>query len=446
MNLILRMPKKALFVMFFLFAFLSINVILFIYNMASIPDIILYFLTFLSVYVQVFFLVTFLDNRKKIITRNGCNKLSKYPKVTILVPAWNEEKTIYKTIRSILDLNYPKDKIKIFLINDGSTDKTWNVISKFTKFPNVSVFNKENGGKYTALNLGLEHVETDFLGCLDADSVVDRDSLVRIMSYFEKDPTVMAVAPSIIAVNSKNFIQKAQEAEYFLAVYMKKMLGFLGAIHVTPGPFTIFRKKVFDDLGPYKHAHNTEDMEIAYRMQKNNYKIEQCNDAYVYTNTPISVVKLYRQRVRWIYGSINNTIDYRGLIFKKKYGNFSFFTLPMIIISFVAVCYILGKIAYNFIDFLFSKITQFEVIGFHLSNKMNFFDPFFINTQSLFFISLILYALVLFSIILGRKMANDKNNYILGIFYYFIIFTIIGPFWLFKATYNTIFSRKPAWR
>lgn len=414
--------------------------------MTSISNVVFYVLTFLSVYVQVFFLVTFIENRKKIITRNGPIKLSKYPKVTVIVPCWNEEKTIYKTVCSLLNLNYPKEKIKIFLIDDGSTDGTWNAILKFAKHSNIKIFHKENGGKYTALNLGLESVETDYLGCLDADSIADPESLIRIMSCFEKDPNIMAVAPSIVAINSNSFIQKAQEAEYFLAVYIKKMLGFLGAIHVTPGPLTIFRKKVFNDLGPYRHAHNTEDMEIAYRMQKNHYKIEQCNDAYIYTNTPATVVKLYKQRLRWIYGSINNTIDYRKLILRKKYGNFSLFTLPMIIISIIAVGYIIGKIFYSFGSFLSSKITQFQVVGFHFPSKINFFDPFFINTQSIFFVSIVLYILILFSIIFGRRMTKDRSHFSLGIVYYLIVFTIIGPLWLLKAMYNTLISRKPAWR
>src|SRR3989344_4837903 len=175
--------------------------------MALISTTIFYILTFLSVYIQVFFLITFLENRKKLIIRNGTVKLAKYPEVTIIVPCWDEEKTIYKTVRSLLDLNYPKDKLKIFLIDDGSTDGTWNTILKFSKYPNIRIFHKENGGKYTALNLGLSNIETDFLGCLDADSVADKESLVRLMSYFEKDPGVMAVSPSIMAFYSKNIVQ-----------------------------------------------------------------------------------------------------------------------------------------------------------------------------------------------------------------------------------------------
>src|SRR3990167_93968 len=121
---------------------------------------------------------------------------------------------------------------------------------------------------------------------MDADSFADREALIRIMSYFQNDKDAMAVAPSVVVHNPKNFIQNAQNAEYNMSTYLKKMLGFLGAINVTPGPLTIFRKKVFDNLGPYRHGHNTEDMEIAYRMQTNHYKIIHCNDAYVYTNIP----------------------------------------------------------------------------------------------------------------------------------------------------------------
>jgi len=414
--------------------------------MTSIADIIFYIFIFLSVYVQVFFFVTFLENRKKIFIRDGKIKLNSYPAVTIVVPCFNEEKTVYQTVLSLLNFNYPKDKVKIFLIDDGSTDGTWKILNKFADNPNIKVFHKENGGKYTALNLALTQTETDFFGGLDADSVADPEALIRIMSYFEKDPNTMAVAPSVIVHNPKNFIQHAQKAEYHMGVYLKKMLGFLGAINVTPGPLTIFRKKVFNDLGPYRHGHNTEDMEIAYRMQKNYYKIEHCNDAYVYTNTPPTVRKLYRQRVRWIYGFINNTIDYRNVLFKKKYGNFATFTLPMGVISILSVSYLFSQIVYNSGNFLYSKIMQFKTIGFSLNIKNSILDPFFINTQSLIFLMIVIYFLIIFAIIFGRKMTEEKTFFSLNTLYFFPVFSIIAPFWLLKGVYNTILSKRPAWR
>lgn len=397
-------------------------------------------------YVQLFFLITFFENRKKITIRKEAIKLNTYPDVTIIVPCFNEEKTVGQTVDSLLNLNYPKDKMQIFLVDDGSTDSTWKIIQRFIQYPNIKVFHKENGGKYTALNLGLGHVETPYLGCLDADSMADKEALIRIMSYFEKDSTAMAVAPAVIVHNPKNIIENAQKVEYAMGVYFKKMLGFLGAINVTPGPFTIFKKKVFDDLGSYRYAHNTEDMEIAYRMQKNHYKIENCNDAYIYTNAPRTLKKLYKQRLRWIYGFINNTIDYRNILFRKKYGNFSTFTVPAGIVSIFSVSYLFGRIIYNFGNFLYFKIVQFKALGFHFVVQASSFDLFFINTQSLVFIILTMYSLVIFSMMLGHRMTEGKWGLSLNMIYFFSIFSIIAPFWLMKAIYNTILSKKPSWR
>ncbi len=414
--------------------------------MASISSSIYYILTFLSVYVQVFFLVTFFENRESILTRKGSIKLTKYPAVTIIVPCWNEEQTIYKTVRSLLDLNYPQEKVKIFLVDDGSTDGTWAAIEKFKKYPNIQVFKKENGGKFTALNLGLAHVETEFLGCLDADSVAHSESLIRIMSYFEEDKTAMAVSPSIVVTKPTNIIQNAQRFEYYMGVFNKKMLAFMGAIHVTPGPLTIFRKKVFNDLGPYRHAHNTEDMEIAYRMQKNYYPIAHCHDAYVYTNTPTTVRKLYKQRLRWIYGFINNTIDYRNLVLKKKYGNFSLFTLPAGIMTVFAVSFLFGRTVYAIYKFFALKVMEFQTVGFHYAVSGMHFDSFFINIPSVFWVTLFIYCSVTLSIVIGRKMAEGTWAVSLDMLYFFFVFAIVAPFWLLTAVYDTLFSRSPSWR
>jgi cellulose synthase/poly-beta-1,6-N-acetylglucosamine synthase-like glycosyltransferase len=187
-------------------------------------------------------------------------------------------------------------------------------------------------------------------------------------------------------------------------------------------------------------------MEIAYRMQKNRYKIEHCSDAYVYTNTPSTVKKLYKQRLRWIYGFINNTIDYKSVLFKKKYGNFAVFTLPMGTISIVSVSYLFGKIVYNFFNFIYTKLVQFKLIGFSFKSSSFTFDPFFINTQSFIFLIILVYCLVIFAILFGSKMTKDKKIFSLNTLYFFPVFGFIAPFWLLKAVFNTIINRKPSWR
>ncbi len=414
--------------------------------MATISNLIFQILVFFSVYVQVFLFVTFLENKKKIIRREGPITLKNYPSVTVIVPCWNEERTIAKTVESLHLINYPKDKLKILLVDDGSTDGTWEIMQRFSNHPNVQIFRKKNGGKYTALNLGLANTKTEFLACLDADSIAGVESLVRLMSYFENDPTTMAVAPSVIVNNPRNIIESAQKCEYYMSVYIKKMLGFMGAIHVTPGPLTVFRKKVFDDLGSYRHAHNTEDMEIAYRMQKNHYKIEQCNDAYVYTNTPKTARALYKQRSRWIYGFINNTIDYRHILFNRKYGNFSTFTVPAAIFSILSVAYLLSRIIYNFSNFIYHKFIVLKINGVGGLIPSHHLDLFFVNTQSLFFVIIFIYTFVFMSITVGRRMAEGKWSISLDTVYFFSVFGLIAPFWLLKAVYNTITARAPSWR
>lgn len=414
--------------------------------MADFSSYFFYVLVFLSMYVQVFFLVTLFENRKKIIIRSGAIELDHYPAVTIVVPGWNEEKTIGKTVESILALNYPKDKLKLILVDDGSTDGTWEAMSKFSSLPNIRLFRKENGGKYTALNLALEHTDTDFFGCLDADSFVDREALVRIMSYFAKDALAMAVVPSVIVHEPKNFIQTAQKAEYNMGVYSKKILGFLGAINVTPGPFTIFRKKVFDDLGPYKHAHNTEDMEIAYRMQRHGYKIDHCNDAFVHTNTPTTLRKLYRQRLRWNYGFLNNTIDYRDLIFKGKYGNFALFTLPVGLLSILSICVLFGRILWNIGDFLYQKFLVYQTVGFEYPAHAFNFDFFFINTQAYMLLNIMIYSSVVFAILFGSRMVENKWRMSKEVLYFLPVFSLIAPFWFLKALWNTILNKTPMWK
>ena len=392
----------------------------------------------------MFFLVTFLQKRKQIVYSPDDLKLDNYPTVTIMVPCYNEEKTLEKTIKSLLSLDYPREKLKIFIIDDGSRDNTWNLMQQYNNNPNIRIFHKENGGKHTALNLGLKNLESEFVGCLDADSFVHPQALKRIMKTFESNDKIMAVAPSILVFNPKNIIQTVQRVEYEMANYVKKMLGFIGGIHVTPGPFSIFRKKVFDELGPYRKAHNTEDQEIGLRMQEHWYKIDACPDAYVYTNSPDSIMKLHRQRIRWIYGFIRNLIDYRRLLFKKKYGAVGLLTLPSGIVSIIGVIFLFLTITYNFFKFIIDKIIQLYTVGLNFNHIFSF-DWFFFDTKIALFLSIVLYILVIVSVMIGRNMTREKRTFSFTIIYFIIIYAVVAPFWMLIAIYNAIRSKESSW-
>lgn len=411
-----------------------------------IQEIIFFAFSFLSIYVQIFLLLTFIERRKEIKYRVGKDiNLVEYPSVTVIVPCWNEEKTIGGTIESLLNLDYPKDKVKVFLVDDGSTDNTWSVMQNYVNNPQISIFQKENGGKHTAMNLGIEKTTTDYLGCLDADSFVDPQALKRIMTYFE-EKEVMAVSPAVIVTNPKNIIQKIQKIEYHWGVYIKKMLGLNNAIHVTPGPFSIFRTEIFAKIGNFRKAHNTEDMEIAYRMQANKMRIEHANDAFVYTVTPDNVKKLYKQRLRWIYGFIHNTFDYRRLLFKKEFGNFSYFTLPSGVISIASVVFIFFFATYNLVNFIIKQVIKISTVGISAPSISRAIDPFFFDVRAINIVVIVLYSMIIFAIIIGSKMAEGKPKFSINYLWFFVIYSVIAPVWLMKAIYNTIFAKKTSWR
>lgn len=413
--------------------------------MDNLREIVFYFFTFISLYVQVFFLVVFLQKRKDLLVRTEEIVLPDYPEVTITIPAYNESRNIEKTVTSLLELNYPKEKLFINIVDDGSTDDTWQVMQQYKDIPNIKLFTKPNGGKYTANNLGLENSHTQFVGCLDADSMVHPESLSRIMTYFfQKD--VMAVAPTIVTYKPKTIVQKAQSVEYEFSIFVKKMLAFVDAIHVTPGPFSIFRKEVFEKLGPYRHAHNTEDQEIALRMKQNHMRIEHAPDAFVYTIGPPTVRGLYKQRMRWIYGFIKNSIDYRHLLFRKKYGNIGFITLPSGIVSVISVIFIFAFMLYNVVNFIYEKAIVYSTVGFSWSVTAPKLDWFYVPTGAIMLLTLLVYVAVFNSLFIGQRIQHGKTKLSINIVLFFFVYSIVAPFWLMKAIYNALRSYEASWQ
>lgn len=405
-----------------------------------------YGIIFLAVYVQIFILITFFERRKELKEQTSDNrpKVTDFPSVTIIMPCWNESKTIHGTVESLLALEYPNDKLFIIIVDDGSTDTTWEEMQVYKEHPQIKIFHTENGGKHVAVNFGIDHCSTDLIGCLDADSFVAPHALVDMVRIFNARPDVMAVAPTLIVHSPKNIMQWVQKVEYNMSVYLKKMQAFLNAIHVTPGPFSIFRKEVFEKIGKFKKAHGTEDQEIAYRMQENYMRIEHCPTAYVYTVTPDTVKKLYIQRLRWIYGFIQNTVDYRRLILNPKYGNFSLFTVPAGAISIVAVVYLFSATVYNIVLYIVETITRWSVVGIAGTLPTFQFDWLYINTKALGMITILLYSLVLVSMIIGSRIAKQKLSW--HIISYMLVYSVLAPLWLVRAVWNSITSKQPKWR
>jgi cellulose synthase/poly-beta-1,6-N-acetylglucosamine synthase-like glycosyltransferase len=425
---------------------------------------------FCGLYFQIFLLVTFFNGEKKEkmkkIKAKAAINVSLLPTVSIIVPCFNEARTLEKTVMSILGLDYPKDKLSILIVDDGSTDDTYtvarNVATRLAKsFKNINVISQENGGKFTALNFGIRHSTADFVSCLDADSTVDSQALIRMIPYF-KDEKVMAVTPAMRAITSDmvnggkpTILQQIQRAEYNIGIFNKKVYGMINAIHVTPGPFSVFRRTVFEKIGYFRHAHNTEDMEIAFRIQSKGYRIANCYNAFVYTITPATLNKLYRQRTRWTCGFIKNLIDYRQCLFNKKYGNMGMLTMPFAVLGIGFVFYFAGQFIYHIGVFVYNTYDRIATVGFispHFSftsltgNFSNAFHNLYFSLGMSTVLAVILFIITLYIIFRSKKMAEGSMKPSMDIFYFVFLYSFIAPIWIGKSVYNVVFSRKTPWR
>jgi len=392
-------------------------------------------------------LITYFEFRDK-EQKETCPKSDigqkKIPSVSVIVPVWNEETTVLKTIFSLLKLNYPKEKLSIFIVDDGSTDKTWNVIQRFARNKQIKLLRKENGGKYTALNYALSFVDTELVGCLDADSFVHPEALKRIVAKFEEDIEIMAVTPSIKIFEPHGLLGLMQKAEYMFGIFLRKVFCDLNAIYITPGPFSIFKKSVFERIGGYRHAHNTEDMEIAMRMQKNNMKIGNAHNAFIYTIAPTALRALIKQRLRWVYGFIKNAIDYRDMFFRPQYGHLGMVILPAAGFSVFSTMYFFGSTVWSWISSLAKSIEQIYTVGFSWQGFN--FDFFYVNTDMVVFVSVIAVLGTILIIATSRGLAEEKNKFGLDSVFFLLFYAALAPLWMTRAIYNVIFVKETKWR
>jgi cellulose synthase/poly-beta-1,6-N-acetylglucosamine synthase-like glycosyltransferase len=402
----------------------------------------LYTSLFITLYFQIFLLLTYFGwSRKE--NYPGFTE-SELPSVSIMVPCFNEEATVVKTVESLLDLRYPKEKLFIVVIDDGSTDTTWSVVQKFANNPQVQLYQKQNeGSKYAALNYGLDRIHTEIVGCLDADSRVDRDALQYSIVPFS-DPEIMAVAPSMIIDQPKTIWQYMQKPEYELGVYLRRVLSKLNALFVTPGPFSIFRRSVFSTIGYYKEAHHTEDLEIALRMQLHGMRIVHVSESLVYTHGPSTWNALLKQRIRWTYGGMKNMMsDYRFMLFSKKFGNLGAMILPLSLVTITIAMISFPLMIWGLLQVVYTKFTELSVTGSVFATPT--FDWFFISAQAYGFLMILLLGISGLLIYISRRSLLRSRLLSFDLLTFFI-YPFFAAWWTIRSTYSFIRSKKPTWR
>ena len=280
---------------------------------------------FLSTYFVIVFMLALFYNRKKLYDSPEFGKKDQLPKVSIIVPAYNEEESIADCIESLKGIDYPKDLYEAIIVNDGSIDKTADIVRKRISKSFILVDNGKNKGKAESLNQGISMAKGAYIACMDADTIVPGDILRKTLPYF-KDGKVGSVTVSVEVRFAKNFLQKIIRLEYILGLSLfLKIFSLFNCVHVTPGPFSVYRKSLLDKIGYFDPSNITEDLEIAYRIHKSGCKIANCMSPAVHTVTPHDIKGLYRQRRRWYSGALLTLWQHRDVLIKNKTGLFGYF-------------------------------------------------------------------------------------------------------------------------
>jgi cellulose synthase/poly-beta-1,6-N-acetylglucosamine synthase-like glycosyltransferase len=384
----------------------------------NILDAFYFIFSLIAIYLSVVWIIIFIQNRKTLFKQP---RLRNFPSVTFLVPAYNEEKHIESCLKSLVNLDYPKDKLKIIVVNDGSTDKTADIAKKFKGV--TVVYKKNEGSKAAAMNYGMKFVDTELVACMDADSFASKDYLKKVIGHF-KDDKVGAVTSAVKIKRVTNIVSKIQWVEYLMSVIFRKLFSILNCQFVVPGPGGIYRTNVLKKVGSFETNNLTEDMEMALRLQVNGYKIENCLDAYVYTECPNDFKTLFKQRMRWYRGYLENFKKYFYVFLNPEYGNFGVFFLPATIvwICFVTALFLIQSA--NFIYDSYNSLVMWSLInyGFVMPNfYFNIFkiDSIFLALTISFFIGLLLSWI-------GIKTGGTEK--IKGRKFSYLIYMIIYPF------------------
>ena len=401
---------------------------------------------FLGLYFEVFMLLTFLSTPARERRRRPAT--DKAPKVAIIVPCWNEESTLDGTVKSLLALEYPRESLRIILVNDGSTDNTRALMDSYNGNPQITVVHKENGGKHSAINLGIEIAhDSEFVSCLDADSFVAPDALREMMSAFE-DPHVAASTPAMSVFEPKTILEQMQNAEYIFGIALRHALSAVNGIYVTPGPFSVYRRSVIEKIGGFRHAHQAEDMEMALRMQREGYEIENSPRARVYTKVPKTVHKLIKQRTRWTTGFLRNVMtDYRDLVGNPKYGVLGIVVLPLGFVAVIggvslfllALAQLIKQVVHTY------TITSGVPLLYILTPRFSI-EWFYAPLTFVTVISIVVSVISVGFMYVGRKVSNTQTELTMSIVGYALLYGLIAPFWLMRALFDVATGTRRAWR
>lgn len=249
------------------------------------------------------------------------------PLVSVVVPAYNEEKVITQTIDSLLSSDYAN--FEIIVVDDGSKDKTFEIAANsYRRDKRVQVFTKENGGKAEALNFGWQRSRGEIVVGLDADTIFTPQTL-GALAYRFADERIGAVAGNAKVGNRINVVTKWQALEYVTSQnFDRRAFASLNCITVVPGSVGAWRRSVLEETGGFSSDTLAEDQDLTIQVRKLGYKIGYEEAAIGLTEAPDSLRNLAKQRFRWSYGTLQCMWKHKGALLNPRYGTLGFIAMP----------------------------------------------------------------------------------------------------------------------
>lgn len=413
--------------------------------MIELYQFLVYVLAYIGLFFLSFYILSFATTRKQTIPHEA-HSLS----VSIIIPAYNEAASIQKTIKSVLELDYPKDKLEVIVVDDGSKDATYALAEKLAS-SQVRIFRKPNGGKASALNYGIVRAKGEIIVTMDADTFAERSALKRIVARFYR-PEIMAVNSSIAIYRPTTFWQRIQHIEYYLTVFLKRAFSLVNSIYITSGAFSAYRKSFFEKHGGYQEGNITEDLEIALRIQSHDYTIEYAPDSVLYTLGPRTFRDLLYQRRRWYTGLVRNLWAYRTRLFGRKRGALGTLILPSVIVSIILSLALTTYTVFKLVDTIRDELFMLGSVNFNFINAyelnsylfQQFFFTFFSNPLYVF--TLFFIGVTLFYLHYARRKLLFKESLFFHMVLFLLIYGLLFSFWWVVSLLYILFNKRVQWR
>ncbi|EGQ43391.1 MAG: glycosyltransferase involved in cell wall biogenesis [Candidatus Nanosalina sp. J07AB43] len=395
-----------------------------------------------SMFMSAFFYSVYVSQES---SSEGFDAPDKWPSVSVLVPAYNEESVVADSLENLLSIDYPD--LDVVFINDASTDSTLEKAQGFEDRQNLSIVNlKENRGKAGALNKGLEQIESDLTAVQDADSVIDGNTLRSTVSRLVAEEDTGGVIARIRPLKKNSFVRRLQSVEYMVTNFHRKLMSKADILDVTPGAFSIYQTQDLKDLDGFDVGNLTEDQDMAWRLRRKGMSIRMTYSAVSSTELPASFSDLKGQRVRWARGYIRNISKHSDIVFSSEHGWFSRFQIPVqFAVALVSVAG-LGLIGYGTAESLYNFLITVSSVG------LSFSIPEYSITKALLSFQWKIYTPLFFGIGITAtlvKQAYEESGRSLEhkvglLFYLFAFFFLKAGFWS-TAIFKEISRSSKAW-